>query len=60
MKRPVRIGIKKVPNNITVEVEFYLTQEFRLRQFIATQLMKLAAKVLGCKVKFRSTNETRS
>lgn len=44
--------IDKLSRNVTIIVTFKLTKRFRFRKWIATQLIILAAKVLGCGIEF--------
>ena len=42
---------KKLPNEVTLNFTVKITREFKLRCFMARQLIKAAARVLGCAVK---------
>jgi hypothetical protein len=43
---------KKLDHDFTMRVKFTLTKEWKGRKFIASQLIKLAASVLGCGIEF--------
>lgn len=45
--------LRKLPQDIVIEVEFHLSREFRVRRWIATRLIWLAAWVLGCGMEVR-------
>lgn len=40
--------LRKMSREITIEVTFIETREWKLRKWLAKQLVILAAKVLGC------------
>jgi len=44
----IDVGMRKFPQDVVIEVEFHLTREFRARRWVAIQLLRLAAWVLGC------------
>ena len=49
--------LNRLPNNVTMHVTIVETREFRLRTWIAKQLLRLAAWVLGCGIEV-NTNES--
>jgi len=42
------IAIRKMNKNVTLSVKIKFTRELKLRLWIATKLMNLAAIILGC------------
>ena len=49
--------MERLPQDIVIEVEFHLAREFKVRRWIATQLIKLAALVLGCGIEIGGDGE---
>ena len=43
---------RKFDHHATLTVKFILTREYKVRKIIATALIKLAASILGCGIKF--------
>jgi len=44
----IDLGMRKFPQDVVMVVEFHLTREFMVRKWVAVQLLRLAAWVLGC------------
>jgi hypothetical protein len=40
--------MRKLGHNVTMTITFRLTQEWKVRKWLATQLIKLAALILDC------------
>lgn len=43
---------RKFDHRATMTVKLIVTREYKIRKFIATALIKLAARILGCGIKF--------
>lgn len=46
----LEFDIKKLNNSITMKVKINIKKQFYIRMFIATKLIKLAAKILNCRI----------
>lgn len=45
------IKINKIPKSKEIEFEVVLTSQYKIRLFVAKQLIKLAGVILGCGIK---------
>lgn len=46
------INLRKFGKSVEIEISFHLTKEIRFRKWLAVRLIRLAALVLGCGIKF--------
>jgi hypothetical protein len=44
----IEVELRKLPSDMSLLIELHLTREFRIRKWIAVNLIKLAAIILGC------------
>jgi len=56
MNTTIGVPLRKLDNQITLDVKITVTKEFKLRMWIGTQLFRLGAKVMGCGIKGEVTN----
>ena len=54
----VNYNMHKLNKSFILDVSFHLTREWKFRQFIAGQLIKLAASILGCGIRFENKDNT--
>jgi len=45
-------AIRRLPREVTMDVKVHLTREMRLRLWLAARLLRLAASILGCEIRF--------
>ena len=53
MKSQIEFPMRAAMQELTLEVEFTGVTAFKVRAWIAVQLVKLASLVLGCKVEIK-------
>lgn len=46
------LELRRLSNKTTLHIKFRLTKEFKIRTWIAAQLLKLTALILGCGIEF--------
>lgn len=51
------IPIRKFTDDFTITVTFHETNEWKIRKWIAAKLIVLAARILGCGIKFEGKDE---
>lgn len=55
--KPVDMTVNKLNKNITLIVNVKTSRQFLVRKWIAGQLIKLAARILGCGIEINTENE---
>ena len=48
------VNIKKLNHDYTMKVKVNVTNEFKIRLFLATALIKAAARLLGCNIEIEN------
>jgi hypothetical protein len=46
------VNLNKLEKNFTLKVRIHVTRQMKARLFLATLLIRLAARVLGCGLEF--------
>ena len=46
------LNVRRLCPGVTLNVRFKITRQLKVRLFVAGRLIRLAALVLGCRVKF--------
>jgi len=49
--KPIDYKMRKLNENLTLDVQIRLTREFKMRMWLARMLLNMARKVLGCGLK---------
>jgi hypothetical protein len=48
MNKTIKTNLNKLTKNFILNITFHISKEFKVRLWIATKLIQLASKILGC------------
>ena len=50
------LELRKLSNKTTIHIKIKVTREFKIRTWVAIQLLKLTALILGCGIEFEDSD----
>ena len=53
----INLDLNKFPSDTTLVATFHITREFKIRLWLATVMLHIIAKVLGCSIRFEEDKE---